>query len=78
MTGVLAWNDNGSGYYIRIRPKSDPKHEIRIVLKVGESKVLIKDFQEHQGRDVVVKGELLQDKDGLYMEDIDFKPAKHK
>jgi hypothetical protein len=62
--GVLCWRDEGGGYYVRVRPKDDPKREIRIGLRVPENKILVGRLQPLQGQDVIVKGVLTQQADG--------------
>ena len=76
--GVLGWRDDG-GYYVRVRPKSDPKREIRVALMVTEDKILVRQLEGLKGMDVVVKGELLQNADGaLSISGFDVQPIPHK
>ncbi len=78
--GVLCWRDESFGYYIRVRPKDDPKREIRVSLVVGEEKIKNKELSELRGKDITAKGVLLQKATGeLYMDDFEYeKPRKAK
>jgi hypothetical protein len=77
VAGVLCWRDEGGGYYVRVRPKNDPKQETRVWLVFGEDKVTGRDLEELKGKEVVVKGSLGQrlgsgwwvPSGGLYLED---------
>jgi hypothetical protein len=69
--GVLAWRDEGGGYFVRIRQKDDPKREVRVMLVVTENKLLVQRLTELMGRDVVVKGVLSQRADGsLHLDEL--------
>jgi hypothetical protein len=57
--GVLCWQDEGGGYYIRVRPKGDPS-EVRVWLVLVEDRVLLRTLEDLKGKDVVAKGELQQ------------------
>jgi hypothetical protein len=78
ITGVLGWRETG-GYYVRVRPKDEPKREIRISLTLTEDKILLRRLEELKGQEVVAKGELLQNADlGLYMGPFEIEAVKHK
>ena len=67
VSGVLVFRA-GEGYHVRVRPKDDPKREIRVSLRVAEDKVTVRLLEGFTGKDIVVKGTLLQTADGgLYM-----------
>ena len=58
--GILCWREDGGGYYIRIRPKDDPKRETRVWLAVSEDKVTVRKLEGLNGKDVAAKGFLQQ------------------
>ena len=71
VSGVLTFR-NGEGYFVRVRPKDNPKREIVVALMVPENKVLVRDLQEHMGKDIVVKGTLTQRAGGgLYLSSVE-------
>ena len=78
--GVLGWRDEGGGFYVRVRPRDDPKREIRVSLVVGEDRIKNKELSELRGKDITAKGVLLQKATGeLYMDDFEYeKPRKAK
>ena len=84
VAGVLAWRDEGGGFYVRVRSMKDPKQETRVWLAIGEDKVTHRNLDELKGQDVVVKGSLHQypgsgwwvPAGGLSLDDFTVAPAK--
>jgi hypothetical protein len=61
--GILCWQEEGGliwGYYVRIRPKEDPKQETRVWLPTSPDKNTARRLAELKGKEIVIKGILLQ------------------
>jgi hypothetical protein len=52
--------EHGHGYFITVKPADKAESEMRVWLRSGEDKALVRQMQELSGKEVSAKGELAQ------------------
>ena len=55
--GLLVWKD--SRYHVVVRPQEDPKKELVFDLWISENKVLVRQLEKLQDKQVVVTGKMV-------------------